>query len=60
LLQYASSHGDADLRKAIATYLCDFRGARCQPDQIIVTAGTQQAMIISALALGKSWRGGMD
>ncbi|PYK68205.1 MAG: hypothetical protein DME45_08660 [Verrucomicrobia bacterium] len=51
LLQYASSHGDADLRKAIATYLCDFRGARCQPDQIIVTAGTQQAMIISALAL---------
>ena len=51
LLQYASSHGDTDLRKAIATYLCDFRGARCQPDQIIVTAGTQQAMIISALAL---------
>jgi GntR family transcriptional regulator / MocR family aminotransferase len=51
LLQYASSHGDADLRNAIATYLCDFRGARCQPDQIIVTAGTQQAMIISALAL---------
>jgi GntR family transcriptional regulator / MocR family aminotransferase len=51
LLQYASSHGDADLRNAIATYLCDFRGARCQSDQIIVTAGTQQAMIISALAL---------
>lgn len=51
LLQYASSHGDTDLRTAIATYLCDFRGARCQPNQIIVTAGTQQAMIISALAL---------
>ncbi|MGN6735753.1 MAG: aminotransferase class I/II-fold pyridoxal phosphate-dependent enzyme, partial [Candidatus Binatia bacterium] len=51
LLQYASSHGDADLRRAIATYLCDFRGARCHPDQIIITAGTQQAMIISALAL---------
>jgi GntR family transcriptional regulator / MocR family aminotransferase len=51
LLQYASSRGDADLRKAIATYLCDFRSARCQPDQIIITAGTQQAMMISALAL---------
>ncbi|PYI75609.1 MAG: hypothetical protein DMF04_09955, partial [Verrucomicrobia bacterium] len=51
LLQYASSHGDVDLRKAIATYLCDFRGARCHHDQIIVTAGTQQAMMISALAL---------
>ena len=51
LLQYASSHGDADLRNAIATYLCDFRGARCHPDQIIITAGTQQALMISALAL---------
>jgi GntR family transcriptional regulator/MocR family aminotransferase len=51
LLQYAASHGDADLRKAVSTYLCDFRGARCHPDQIIVTAGTQQAMIISAMAL---------
>jgi len=51
LLQYASSRGDTDLRKAIAAYLCDFRGAHCHPDQIIVTAGTQQAMIISALAL---------
>src|SRR5207248_3825796 len=37
LLQYASSRGDADLRKAIAAYLCDFRGARCHPEQIIVT-----------------------
>jgi GntR family transcriptional regulator/MocR family aminotransferase len=51
LLQYASSRGDPDLRKAIAAYLCDYRGARCHPDQIIVTAGTQQAMMISALAL---------
>src|SRR6201982_2516974 len=51
LLQYASSRGDPDLRKAIATYLCDYRGARCHPDQIIITAGTQQAMMISAMAL---------
>jgi GntR family transcriptional regulator/MocR family aminotransferase len=51
LLQYASSRGDADLRKAIAAYLCDFRGARCHADQIITTAGTQQAMTIAAMAL---------
>ena len=51
LLQYASSRGDVDLRKAIATYLCDYRGARCRPDQIIITAGTQQAMMIAATAL---------
>src|SRR6516164_9324304 len=51
LLQYASSRGDPDLRKALATYLCDCRGARCHPDQIVITAGTQQAMMISAMAL---------
>jgi len=51
LLQYASSRGDADLRKAIAAYLQDFRGARCSPDQIVITAGTQQAMTIAAMAL---------
>src|SRR5213594_631430 len=51
LLQYASSRGDPDLRKALATYLCDHRGARCHPNQVIITAGTQQAMMISAMAL---------
>ena len=51
LLQYASSRGDADLRKALAAYLVDHRGARGHADQIIVTAGTQQAMMICALAL---------
>src|SRR6266516_4090991 len=51
LLQYASSRGDPELRKALATYLCDYRGARCHPDQIIITAGTQQALMISAMAL---------
>ena len=51
LLQYASSRGDPDLRKALASYLCDHRRARCHPDQIIITAGTQQAMMISAMAL---------
>jgi len=55
LLQYASSRGDSDLRKALATYLCDYRGARCHPEQIIIiTAGTQQAMMISANGISKS------
>lgn len=51
LLQYASSRGDPDLRKALAAYLCDYRGARGHADQIIITAGTQQAMMIAAMAL---------
>src|SRR4026208_1869182 len=51
LLRHASSRGDADLRKALATYLCDFRGARCHPDQVLIVGGMQQAMLISAMAL---------
>src|SRR5438309_2808011 len=51
LLRHASSRGDADLRTAIATYLCDFRGARCHPDQVLIVGGMQQAMLISAMAL---------
>src|SRR5215475_7185955 len=50
LLQYASSRGDPDLRKALATYLCDHRGARCDPDQIII-ACCVPAVMISAMAL---------
>src|SRR5213079_400164 len=51
LLRYASNRGDADLRKAIAAYLSDFRAARCHPDQIVIVAGMQQAMLVSALAM---------
>src|SRR5438477_10278554 len=51
LLRHASSRGNADLRKAVATYLCDFRGAHCHPDQILIVGGMQQAMLISAMAL---------
>jgi GntR family transcriptional regulator/MocR family aminotransferase len=50
-LRYASNRGDADLRKALAAYLCDFRAARCHPDQIVIVGGMQQAMLISATAL---------
>ncbi len=51
LLRYSSNRGDADLRKAIAAYLCDFRAARCHPDQVVIVAGMQQAMLISAMAM---------
>ena len=51
LLRYGSNRGDVDLREAVAAYLCDFRGAHCHPDQIVIVAGMQQAMLISALAV---------
>ena len=50
-MRYSSNRGDVDLRKAIAAYLCDFRAARCHPDQIVIVAGMQQAMLISAMAV---------
>jgi len=51
LLRYASNRGDADLRNALAAYLCDFRAARCHADQIVIVGGMQQAMLIAATAL---------
>src|SRR5216110_1831770 len=51
LLRYASNRGDPDLRQAIAAYLCDFRAARCHPDQIVIVAGMQQAMLLSTMAV---------
>src|SRR5947207_8642700 len=51
LLRYGSNRGDADLRETVAAYLCDFRGAHCHPDQILIVAGMQQAMLIAAMAV---------
>jgi GntR family transcriptional regulator / MocR family aminotransferase len=51
LLRYASNRGDSDLRNALAAYLCDFRAARCNADQIVIVGGMQQAMLITATAL---------
>ena len=51
LLRYASNRGDASLREALAAYLCDFRAARCNSDQIVIVGGMQQAMLLSAMAL---------
>src|SRR5262249_23501556 len=51
LLRYASHRGDADLRKALAPYLCDFRAARCHPDQIVIVSGRQQPILRRPMAL---------
>lgn len=45
LLRYGSPRGELELCKAIATYLCDFRGARCHADKVIVVGAMQQAML---------------
>jgi len=43
---YSDPRGTIELRKAICDYLQAARAVRCDPDQIVVTAGTQQAIDI--------------
>lgn len=42
---------NSPLRAAIAEHLRNARGVRCDPEQVIVTAGSQQSFALSALAL---------
>ncbi|MCO6419090.1 PLP-dependent aminotransferase family protein [Siccirubricoccus sp. KC 17139] len=44
MLGYADPRGSAPLREAIAAYLRAARAVRCTPEQIVVTAGAQQAI----------------
>ncbi|MDQ2666507.1 MAG: PLP-dependent aminotransferase family protein [Gemmatimonadota bacterium] len=48
LLNYANAAGYYPLRRAIATYVGLARGVRCEAEQVIVTAGAQQALDIAA------------
>jgi GntR family transcriptional regulator/MocR family aminotransferase len=47
----ADAAGLPRLRRALAVYLQDARGVRCDEDQIIITAGTQQALSLIGMAL---------
>jgi GntR family transcriptional regulator / MocR family aminotransferase len=51
LLAYREPAGYEPLREALATYLGAARAVRCTPDQIVITAGAQQAMDLAARLL---------
>ncbi len=51
LLGYGRTVGYRPLQEALAAYLGPARGVRCQPEQIIITAGTQQAITLAARVL---------
>ena len=57
-LGYTDPRGLTELRRSIAEYLQAARGVRADPEQIVVTAGTQQAIDIAVrvLATGCGWR----
>ena len=50
-LGYADPAGFAELRANICDYLRVARAVRCEPDQIVITAGTQQAIDIAIRVL---------
>lgn len=51
LLGYGDPAGYRPLREAIAGYLGAARGVRCSPEQVIVVAGSQQALDLAARLL---------
>ncbi|MEW6127600.1 MAG: PLP-dependent aminotransferase family protein [Acidobacteriota bacterium] len=51
LLTYNDAAGYSPLREAIADYLRASRAVRCEPEQVIIIAGAQQGLDISARLL---------
>jgi len=45
-LGYGDPQGMLELRRSVCDYLQAARGVRCEPDQVVITAGTQQAVDI--------------
>ena len=45
-LGYADPHGMLELRRSVCDYLQAARAVRCEPEQVVITAGTQQALDI--------------
>ncbi len=51
MLSYSQSAGYPSLREAVADYLRTSRGVRCDPSQVIIVSGTQQAITLTAHVL---------
>jgi GntR family transcriptional regulator/MocR family aminotransferase len=51
LFHYGATEGLPQLREAIAAYVCASRRVKCTPEQVIVVAGTQQAVDLTARVL---------
>jgi len=50
-LGYGDPAGDAQLRELVAAYLRNSRGLHCDPTQIVITCGAQQAISLCAQLL---------
>ena len=50
-LHYGDPTGDSRLRGLIAQYLREFRGLRCDAEQVVIVSGSQQALYLIARVL---------
>lgn len=50
-LEYADPRGDPGLRRALQSYLARARGISCDPDQLLIVNGSQQALDLCARLL---------
>ena len=58
-LHYGDPRGSGELRAAIADHLLSARGLRCDPEQIMLTTGTQHGLQIVLSAILKAGRSGV-
>ena len=49
--EHADSLGYRPLRQAICDYIAKLRGVRCEPDQVLIVGGAQQALYLCAHTL---------
>ncbi|MFD7903564.1 PLP-dependent aminotransferase family protein [Kitasatospora sp. NPDC059722] len=53
-LGYGDPRGTPELRRAVAHWLARNRGVRADPDEVLITAGTAQALALTGQALGRA------
>jgi GntR family transcriptional regulator / MocR family aminotransferase len=51
VLQHGDSLGFLPLRQAICEYISKLRAVRCEPEQVLITSGAQQALYLCAQTL---------
>lgn len=51
LLGHRDPRGYAPLRRAVCDYVTTARGVRCEPDHVLIVAGTQQGLALTAQVL---------
>lgn len=60
LLNHGDPQGDECLRRAIARYLHEYRGARARPEQVVVGAGSETLLGMVAQLLGPQQRAAVE